>query len=228
MTVGIEIIPGILAQSQNEFEQRLRLIENEITTVQVDILDGSMFGATSWFDAETVGTYNTPVQFELHLMVENPLPIIDAWAKYVPNTVRAIIHAELDRPLGTLIELIHQNAKLEAGVALNPETPIDEIHHIIEHLDEILVMGVHPGTSGQGLGDSKCGISGQVIIEKVQRIHDRYPNIILGADGGVNIETLPKFVRHGASRINVSSAIFENESPVDSLKELQKLAKNVI
>ena len=228
MTAGIEIIPAILVQSQNEFEQRLRLVEKQVSTVQVDILDNSMFNKSSWFDPEVVGTLETSVKFELHLMVENPLPIIDAWAKHVSNTTRAIIHAELDRPLGTLIELIHQNCKLEAGIAINPETPIDEIHHIIEHVDEILIMGVHPGSSGQGLGDTKCGISGQVILEKIQRIHDRYPNIILGADGGVSKETLPEFVRHGISRLSASSAIYSNENPVDSLKELQELAKKVI
>ncbi|MFH1142402.1 MAG: hypothetical protein ABIH67_04700 [Candidatus Uhrbacteria bacterium] len=228
MIANIEIIPTILVNTQSEFEQRLALVEQHVHTVQVDILDGSMFNQSSWFDPEVVGSYKTNLRFELHLMVENPLPIIDAWAKHVPGTVRAIIHAELDRPLGTLIELIHQNAKLEAGIALNPETPIDEIHHIIEHLDEILVMGVHPGVSGQGLGDSRCGISDTVIFEKIQRIHDRYPNIILGADGGVDLETLPEFVRHGVGRLNIGSAIFETNDPVDSIRKLQELAINVI
>ena len=226
--MNIDIIPAILVGSQNEFEQRLRLVENITPTVQVDILDGSMFNQTSWFNAETVGKIKTPVQFELHLMVENPLPIIEAWAKYVPNTVRAIIQAELDRPIGTLIELIHQNAKLEAGLALNPETPIDEIHHVVHQLDQILVMGVHPGASGQELGDSKCGISGQAILEKIQRIHDRYPNIILGLDGGANSQTIPDIISHGCSRINVSSAIFKADNPVDAFQQLQELAKKTV
>jgi ribulose-phosphate 3-epimerase len=225
MIANIDIIPSLLVSTQEEFEQRLRLIENEVNTVQVDILDGSMFNGTSWFDPEVVGTWDTPVNFELHLMVENPLPIVEAWAKHVQGTVRAIIHAELDRPLGTLIEMIHQNCKLEAGIALNPETPIDEIHHVIEHVDAILVMGVHPGSSGQGLGDTKCGIGGEAILEKVQRIHDRYPEIILEADGGVNQETITEFIRHGCSKLSASSAIFNSENPVDSLHKLQELAK---
>jgi ribulose-phosphate 3-epimerase len=228
MTASIEIVPAILVNSQAEFEKRLKLIENEVETVQVDILDGSKFDSTSWFDAEAVATYKTPVQFELHLMVENPLPIIDAWAKHVPNTVRAIIHAELDRPLGSLIELIHQNSKLEAGISLNPETPIDEIHHVIHQIDEILVMGVHPGASGQGLGDSKCGISGQAILAKLERIHDRYPEIILGVDGGADLTTIPEFMRHGCSRISVGSAVFNADNPVDALHKLQELAKKTV
>jgi len=72
---NIEIVPAILVDSQAEFEKRLKLVENEVETVQIDILDGSKFDSTSWFDAEAVGTHKTPVQFELHLMVENPLPM---------------------------------------------------------------------------------------------------------------------------------------------------------
>ena len=226
MNVSTSIIPSLLVQSEDEFKTRLRLVENDVDTVQVDILDGSMFDETSWFDPEIVGTWDTPVNFELHLMVKNPLPIIEAWAKHVKGTVRAIIHAELDRPLGTLIEMIHQNCKLEAGIALNPETPIDEIHHVIEHVDEILVMGVHPGASGQSLGDTKCGIGGEAILEKVQRIHDRYPEITLSADGGVNQDTITEFVRHGCSKLSASSAIYNSDNPVDSLHKLQELAKN--
>ena len=227
-TSNIEIIPALLVKTEEEFKKRLDLIEGKATTVQVDILDGSLCDRQSWFDPEIIGSWKTDVQFELHLMVENPLPIIEAWAKHVPSTVRAIIHAELDRPIGTLIELIHQNAKLEAGIALNPETPIDEIHHVIEHVDEILVMGVHPGASGQGLGDSVHHISGQAILEKLERIHDRYPEIVIGADGGVNLETAPEFIRRGCTRLAASSAIFGSDSPVDSLEKLQKLAQNQI
>ena len=75
----IEIIPSLLVESRDEFERRLRLVEHDCEMVHVDILDGSLFGNTNWFDAKQVGALRTPVVFELHLMVENPLPIIAAW-----------------------------------------------------------------------------------------------------------------------------------------------------
>ena len=220
-----EIIPSLLVDTAIEFERRLRLIENEVPVVQVDVLDGSMHEATSWFDAEAVATMNPKCQFELHLMIENPLPVIETWAKHVPGTVRAIIHAELDRPIGTIIELIHQNYKLEAGLALNPETPIDEVAHLVPHLDEILVMGVHPGSSGQDFGDSKHHIRGKAILDKIERIHHRYPNLIIGIDGGVTLERLPGMIERGVRRLSTASAIFNSTEPVDALRKMQVLAK---
>jgi len=218
-----EIIPSLLVDSAEEFERRLRLIENNCDTAQIDILDGSMFGATSWFDAEAIAAMKSSVKFELHLMVENPLPVVEQFALHVPNTIRAIIHAELDRPLGTLIEVIKQEHKMEAGVALNPETPIDEIHHIMPHVDEVLVMGVHPGASGQGFGDEQHGISGEAIMAKITRIHERYPDLQIGIDGGVNEEQAPEMIQAGATRLSAASAIFNDPDPVEALGKLQKI-----
>jgi len=220
-----EIIPSLLVDSKEEFERRLRLIENDAAVVQVDVLDGSKHDATSWFDAEAVAAMNPKCKFELHLMIENPLPVIEAWSQHVPGTIRAIIHAELDRPIGTIIELIHQNHKLEAGLALNPETPIDEIIHLIPHLDEILIMGVHPGASGQDFGDTKHKISGEAILEKIERVHHRYPNLVIGIDGGVTLKRIPGMIERGALRLATASAIFASPEPVDALRKMQILAK---
>ncbi|MBU0531840.1 MAG: hypothetical protein ABIG32_03140 [Candidatus Uhrbacteria bacterium] len=222
--MAAEIIPALLVQSAEEFEEKLRLIENHADVVQIDILDGSMFGVESWYDPQIIGQVTTSTEYELHLMVENPLPIIEAFRKHVPSTIRAIIHAELDRPLGTLIELIKQNLKLEVGIALNPETPIDEIHHLIKELDEVLVMGVHPGASGQGFGDSVHQIGGEAILEKIEFIHQRYPNITIGVDGGVNLARAKTMLSLGATRLSVASAIFGADDPVDELRKLQELA----
>jgi len=221
--MAAEIIPALLVKSAEEFEEKLRLVEDHTDLVQIDILDGSMHDTECWFDPETIGQLTKSTKYELHLMVENPLPIIEAFREHVPSTVRAIIHAELDRPLGTLIEIIKQNHKMEAGIALNPETPIEEIHHLVKELDEVLVMGVHPGASGQGFGDSVHKISGEAIYEKIERIHHRYPELTIGVDGGVNLERAEKMLSLGATRLAASSAIFKADDPVETLGKLQKL-----
>ena len=92
-----EIIPTLLVQSENEFERRLRLVEHDVTTVQIDVLDGTMFDAMSYHDARAIGAMRTDVAFELHLMIENPLAVVEAWKNHVPTLKRAIFHAELDR-----------------------------------------------------------------------------------------------------------------------------------
>lgn len=211
-----EIIPSILVDSQKEFERRLRLVENLVQTVSVDILDGSIYSVTNWFDARAVGALNTPVNFELHLMVSNPLPIIASWCSLVPKTIRAIIHAELGgRPLLAVIQQIQEVYHLQAGLALNPETPLTEVHHVLQKVDELLFLGVHPGSSGQPF-------EGNSILEKIRQAHVHVPTIPLGIDGGVKKENILDLQKAGVSRFYVTSAIFEQKDPASALRELQK------
>ena len=211
-----EIIPSLLVDGKEAFERRLRLVENHVKTVAVDILDGSTYQVTNWFNAEAISAMHTPVQFILHLMVENPLPIIEKWMRLVPNTVRAIIHAESDRPLGAIIQQIQQTYKMEAGLALNPETPLNEIHPVLHEVDEVLLMGVRPGHSGQPFG-------GEVILEKTRQLRGHIPELPLAVDGGVQKENILDLLSAGITRFHVTSAIFDAEDPLHALKELQTM-----
>lgn len=212
----IEIIPSILVESAKEFERRLRLVDGHVKTVHVDILDGTSFPHTSWHDAQMIGDINTPVVYEIHLMVENPLPIIAEWVKHVRNVRRAIIHAELDRPIGLVLEEIKQIHKLEAGLAFNPETTIKDKLNKEFNLDAILVMGIHPGSSGQTF-------LGEPILERIRRLRTDFPTLPIGCDGGVNQETAGQIIAAGCTRLVAASAIFEAADPLQALKDLQAM-----
>lgn len=214
-----EIIPSILVDSKVEFERRLRLVEHDVQTVQVDVLDGTKFGHTSYHDAKEIGALQTPVNYELHLMVENPVAIAMSWKQHVPNFKRAIFHAEIDRGHDTIIEAL-EAMDLEVGIALNPETPPTEALHDLFVINEILVMTVHPGSSGQGIGDPQHGFDAEDLYKKIVHLHNKYPQIILGADGGVDAHTLPRLKEAGISRFCVASGIFNAENPALELKKL--------
>src|SRR3989339_937181 len=177
----IEVIPSLLVESAAEFERRLRLVEHDCETIHVDILDGSMFGNTSWHDARAVAAMRTNVKYELHLMVENPLPIIEAWHEHVKNTRRAIVHAEISRPFGTVLEHVREFMKLEGGIAINPETPLTDVENVLHQVEQLLVMGVHPGTSGQPF-------EGEYILEKIRAARNHRPDLAIEIDGGVTAE----------------------------------------
>ncbi len=216
-----EIIPTILVESEVEFERRLRLVEKEIETIQVDVLDGTMFGHMSYHDARTIGAMKTNAVFELHLMVENPLAIAERWKEHVPTFKRAIFHAELDRSHEPIIKRLKE-LEIEVGMGLNPETPINEAHHDLASLDELLLMTVHPGASGQGLGDPAHGLAAEELFDKIAHIHKKYPNLILGADGGIDLSTIARFKNAGISRFCVGSAIFDTDEPLAIIHSLKR------
>jgi ribulose-phosphate 3-epimerase len=208
-----ELIPSLLVESKTEFERKLRLVEHACKTVHVDILDGTLFPNTTWFDAASVGAMATNVRYELHLMVENPLPIIEDWKRHVKQTQRAIVHSEMHRPIGAVISHIRDMLQLEAGVALNPETPFSEAHEVLHELDQLTVMGVHPGQSGQAfLGD--------YLLEKIAEIRNHAPNLPIEIDGGVTRELLPRLIKAGARRICAASLVFDAKDPAAALQEI--------
>ena len=77
-----QIVPALLVKSEKEFETNLRVVENDCTLIQVDVLDGTLFPNTSWYDPRAIGTLKMTVQIEGHFMVENPIPIIETFQKH--------------------------------------------------------------------------------------------------------------------------------------------------
>lgn len=210
-----EIIPTILVNSKQEFEKRLRIEEQLASTIQIDILDGTLFPITNWHDADAVAQIETNVAYELHLMINNPLPIIAEWVSKVPNVKRAIVHAEIERPLGKIIEEIHTTHFIEAGVAINPETPIEEIHSILGDLDVLTIMGVHPGING-------APFEGDYILDKIREAKNRAPGLLIEVDGGVNTELIPSLIKAGAERFALASALFKEKDQKTAWQKLQE------
>ncbi len=207
------IIPAILVKTEADFRERLRLIEGLVDTAQIDVMDGHFVPNSTWCDLNVLRTLETPMHFELHLMVSDPGRYVDA-AKGIRTVTRLIWHVETDVDHDALIRRCHENG-LEAGLAINPKTPIDRVAPYTHHLDEILVMGVEPGWSGQGLIPST--------IEKARRIRMTWPHLPLGFDGGVGPENIQTLKDAGVTRLCAASSIFGADYPRVALSGLEQI-----
>ncbi len=208
----MEILPGVLAYDETDF--RKRLLHPELckvaSTFHVDVLDGSLFGATCWADSEVVGRWKNLPNIELHCMVQNPLTVVQSWFEHVPSLKRVIVHREIGRPLANVIAKL-RSLQLEVVVAVNPETPVDEIARL--PIDGLMIMGVVPGASGQAF-------LGEPILSKLRRARALFPNLLLAVDGGVSEHTLGSLVDAGAERCVASSALWKAENPASVYKDL--------
>ena len=211
----MEIVPAFLVESEKEFETKLRQVENDTKLIQVDVLDGGLFPNTTWYDAHAIGALKTDVEIEAHLMIENPIPVVEAFQKNIPTFVRAIVHAEIKRPLGVVVGHIRDILGLKVGVAINPETPLEEIHSVLHQIDQLTIMGVHPGHSGQKF-------EGGYILEKIKQARAHCPELNIEIDGGVTLDLIPKLIAAGANRICAASLLFNNENPTNQLKMLNE------
>lgn len=200
----IELIPALLVQTRDEFEERVRVIEPFAPIAQIDVLDGSWLGAKSWADTIEISHIKSQLHFELHLMVANPVAEMEKWAE-IPSVKRVIFHIEtVERPLDAI-----EAARFygwECGVALNPDTPLETVEKILEYIDEILFLTVQPGAGGRTFEKN--------VLKKIASLAARPKHPIIGADGAMNPETIPMAIKSGATRIIVNTALFNAEMPV--------------
>lgn len=211
-----EIVPAILAKDEKTMKRRLTLIAPHVSLVQIDVMDGKFVKNKTWHDAAKVAKWKKNLQYELHLMVNDPVDVMNRWLK-VRGLKRVIFHAETPQKLGHLIDTARRH-KLKVGVAISPGTPIKKIIPFMKKINMVLVIGGKPGKSGQRLNKKT--------LETVKMLRKRYPKLSIGFDIGVNEKTIPELVRAGVTRLNAASAIFKSRSPLNKIKSLQEIAKN--
>ncbi|MEK7633046.1 MAG: hypothetical protein AAB473_04640 [Patescibacteria group bacterium] len=214
----IEVLPGILAQDATELREKLFFpgFWQPGMTAHVDILDGTMFGATCFCDAAAIAAVPTSPSglptIELHCMVQNPMSIIEQWKSIVPETIRAIVHAEIERPIAPILDQIRE-LELETGVALCPRTSPDILGDLPQLPDRVLIMGVEPGASGQTF-------LSEPILAKIRRTRSLYHSLTIAVDGGMNMETAPSAVSAGANAFIATHAIWSEKRPHDAYQHL--------
>lgn len=211
----LEITPAILANDERTFKRRLKFIAPYTETVQVDVMDGMFVKNKTWHDARRLASWKINVKYELHLMVNDPIEVMNRWLR-VPGLKRVIFHAETPQKLGHLIATAKRH-KLEVGIAISPGTTLKKIEPFMKRIDMILVMGGKPGKSGQHLDPKRLGT--------VRTLRKRYPNLPIGFDIGVNGKTIPEMVRAGVTRLNTASAIFKSKNPIQTIARLERIAR---
>jgi ribulose-phosphate 3-epimerase len=206
----IQIIPGILAATREEFQQMLNKLQSLAPILQVDISDG-VFTPTKLVGLEEIAMADSP-RFQVHLMVQNPEEAVLPFLK-IQNVESIIFHIEATDKAGKIIDTI-QRAGKRAGIALNPETGIEAIAPFAGQADFIQFMMVHPGGYG--------GEFQSQVLAKMANFHEKYPAVVIEIDGGANPQRVPEMVKAGATMIESGGYIMNSEDPAQAILNLQK------
>lgn len=144
----VEFSPSLMTMDLDKFKEQITFLNDHADSYHIDIMDGHYvpnITLSPWFIEEVRKISDLPMS--AHLMVTDP----SFWVQQLIDLKCDVIcmHAEvLDGLAFRLIDQIHA-AGLQAGVVLNPETPIDTIFPYIDQLDKITIMTVDPGFAGQ-------------------------------------------------------------------------------
>jgi ribulose-phosphate 3-epimerase len=138
---------------------------------------------------------------DAHLMVTPTDELIPQFAKAGATsiTIHPDATAHLDRSLGLI-----RDSGCEAGIALNPATPLSCLKYILDKVDRILIMTVNPGFGGQQFIES--------LLHKIHEVHNlikvSHSHILLEVDGGVKVDNIAEIAKAGAQSFVAGSAIF--------------------
>lgn len=183
--------------------------------IHIDIMDGKFVSNKTWTTSEVkkFTSYST-LPLEVHLMVNNPSKYIEDYA--LMNTSIIIFHYEAVKDINEMINKVKLYG-LKVGIAINPETNINVLIPYLNMIDEVLIMSVHPGKSGQSFIEEsleKISVLKNIILES------NYKTII-SVDGGINNET--GLLCKDAGVDELVSASYIHKDIINNIKTLKNI-----
>jgi ribulose-phosphate 3-epimerase len=219
----IELAPSILSADFAHLAEQVRAAtEGGGTIIHVDVMDGH-FVPNLTVGPPVVRSLRraTDLPLDCHLMIENP-------DQFIPEFVEAgadwiSVHQEACRHLNRTLHLIRSH-DAQAGVVINPATPVETLSEVLDIVDYVLVMSVNPGFGGQKF------IPGAV--DKIRRLADlrsqRRLKYRIEVDGGIDVTTVADVVRAGAEILVAGNAVFGQGDPKSNAQKLLKTAIEAI
>lgn len=213
----IDIAPSILSADFSRLGEEIEAVtRGGATILHVDVMDGHFVpNLTVGLPVVKSLVRATNLPIDAHLMISEPgiyaQQFVEAGAKMVSVHVEADAH--LHRTLASI-----KTAGAQAGVVLNPATPIDSLDEALAFADYVLVMSVNPGFGGQKF----IGTSIDKVRRLRRRIDERGLNTRIEIDGGIDLENIGAVVEAGAEIIVAGSAIFGAQNPESAVRELRE------
>jgi ribulose-phosphate 3-epimerase len=221
--VIVRIAPSILSADFAALGAAIAMAERGgADLIHVDVMDGHFvpnitIGPAVVRSIKRVAT----VPLDVHLMISDPDRYIDAFADAGANMMS--VHVEVLPHLHRTVHAIKARG-VQAGVVLNPSTPVGTLVDIAADVDYVLVMSVNPGFGGQTFiprSESK--------VREVRALLDRAGNPApVEIDGGVDLANIARVVAAGAQIIVAGAAVFNTPDPERAVRDLKTAAQGGI
>lgn len=183
--------------------------------IHIDIMDGKFVDNKTWTTSEVKKfTSYSSLPLEVHLMVKNPLKYIEEYA--LMNTSIIIFHYEAVKNINEMINII-KSYGLKVGIAINPQTDTSVLYPYLNLIDEVLIMSVHPGKSGQTFIEESLDKINNI---KNYIIENNYKTVV-SVDGGINDETGILCKESGVDEL--VSASFIHKDIINNIKILKNI-----
>ena len=187
----------------------------------IDVMDGKFVNNNT---IELMQEYTNQIKqisnipLDIHLMVEDIKPFIDAYIPYEPNKITFHIEACKDREeVNNNIKYIKEN-NIQVGLSVKPNTNVEEIYEYLPYIHTVLIMTVEPGFGGQKLIPAT--------IEKVRKLKEYIEinniEVDIEVDGGINQNNVNLLKEAGVNIIVAGTAIINSENYKDVIEKIKE------
>ncbi len=206
---------SILSSEIDPIDIVKQLVNSQVDYIHIDIMDGKFVKNKTWTISEVKKILkNSNLPLDVHLMVKEPLKYLDDYA--LLNTVYFTFHYEAVKDIRNVINKIKE-CGLKVGISICPDTNEDVLFPYLKDIDQVLVMSVVPGKSGQSFINTS--------INKIKRLREeidknKYKTII-SVDGGINNETAVLCKEAGVNML--VSASYIHKDVINNIKILKNI-----
>jgi ribulose-phosphate 3-epimerase len=206
---GIKIAPSIVSADLGYLAGQVRQCEAAgANYIHIDVMDGRFVPAITigWPIVEAIRR-NTNLVLDVHLMVVEPEKQIERFMEAGGDIIN--VHVEAATSLRQIIEDVHTRGK-QAGVCLNPGTPVSALDEVLPEIEQVMVMSVNPGASGQAFIEDALPK-----VEHFRRVIDANGyRAQIEVDGGVKPGNAPRCAVAGTDVLVAASAIFNDRASI--------------
>ena len=209
---------GILTADLAHLADELSILESGAAPlVHIDVMDG-VFCPMMTVGPPFVKAIRTSCLKDVHLMIDDPLPKVDAFVAVGADMVTFHLEgaSQPHRVLAFMESLSNVNETergIVRGVGLNPSTPLEQLEPLLDELEYVLILAIDPGWGGQHFLDSTARR-----LERVREMIARSGRpVVLGVDGGVTRQNIDHVAGLGADVIVTGSAIFDGKAAAKNL-----------
>ena len=213
-----KIAPSILSADFGHLADEIKKVEDAgADMIHVDVMDGQ-FVPNLTLGPPVIEYIRkaTSLPLDVHLMIEKPERYIDDFVSAGSDILT--VHVETCPHLHRTIQQIKEK-KIQAGVTLNPATPLVMVEEILSSVDLLLIMSVNPGFGGQSFIPS--------VLAKIRAarkmIDAKGAKVMLEVDGGLKIDNIKEISEAGCDVFVAGSAIFKSKDYRKTISTMKQL-----